>query len=244
MQRYFALDKNENNFILSNNDYFHIATVMRMKSNDKIEVVFNNTLYICSVLINNDDVIIREIEKVKKIEKDINITLILPFLKEQKQDLIIQKSTELGVRKLIFLNTERTIVKIDEKKTNDKLNRWYKIAKEASEQSKRLDIPVIEIKNTFKDLENIKGINIVCDTNEKKNNIKNTLKEIDKYGTINIVIGPEGGLSLNEINYLNKIGFESVSLGNRILRVETVPLYILSIINYEVMEWEYDGFNK
>lgn len=236
MQRYFALDKNENNFILSDNDYFHITTVMRMKSNDKIEVVFNNTLYICSVLINNDDVIIREIEKVKKIEKDINITLILPFLKEQKQDLIIQKSTELGVRKLIFLNTERTIVKIDKKKINDKLNRWYKIAKEASEQSKRLDIPVIEIKDTFKDLENIKGINIVCDTNEKKNSIKNTLKEIDKYGTINIVIGPEGGLSLNEISYLNKIGFKSVSLGNRILRVETVPLYILSIINYEVME--------
>ena len=190
MQRYFALDKNENNFILSNNDYFHITTVMRMKNNDKIEVVFNNTLYICSVLINNDDVIIREIEKVKKIEKDINITLILPFLKEQKQDLIIQKSTELGVRKLIFLNTERTIVKIDKKKINDKLNRWYKIAKEASEQSKRLDIPVIEIKDTFKDLENIKGINIVCDTNEKKNSIKNTLKVIDKYGTINIVIGP------------------------------------------------------
>lgn len=236
MQRYFALDKNENNFILSDNDYFHITTVMRMKNNDKIEVVFNNTLYICSVLINNDDVIIREIEKVKKIEKDINITLILPFLKEQKQDLIIQKSTELGVRKLIFLNTERTIVKIDKKKINDKLNRWYKIAKEASEQSKRLDIPVIEIKDTFKDLENIKGINIVCDTNEKKNSIKNTLKVIDKYGTINIVIGPEGGLSLNEISYLNKIGFKSVSLGNRILRVETVPLYILSIINYEVME--------
>ena len=234
MQRYFALDKKNNNFILNDSDYYHINTVMRMKNNEKIEVVYGNTLYICEVIFS-DNIEIKEIEKLNKLDKDINVTLILPLLKEQKQDLIIQKSTELGVKKIIFLNTERSIVKIEEKKKLDKLNRWYRIAKEASEQSKRLDIPVIEIKNNLKDLEGIKGINIVCDT-KIKNSIKNTLKSIDKYDTINIVIGPEGGLSDKEIEYLNKIGFKSVSLGNRILRVETVPLYILSIINYEVME--------
>lgn len=234
MQRYFALKKEGNYFILNESDYYHISTVMRMKNNEKVEVVLDNTLYICEIIYDSC-IKIKEVEKVKKIDKDINVTLILPLLKEQKQDLIIQKSTELGVKKLIFLNTERTIVKIEEKKKLDKLNRWYKIAKEASEQSKRLDIPVIEIKENFKDLNDIKGINLVCDT-KIKNSIKSTLKKIDKYDTINIVIGPEGGLSDNEVEYLNKIGFKSVSLGNRILRVETVPLYILSIINYEVME--------
>ena len=234
MQRYFALKKENNNFILTDGDYYHISTVMRMKNNEKVEVVLDNMLYICEV-IYKDNIEIREIEKVSEMEKDINVTLILPLLKEQKQDLIIQKSTELGVKKIIFLNTERSIVKIEEKKKIDKLNRWYKIAKEASEQSKRLDIPVIELKESFKDLEGIKGKNIVCDT-KIKNSIKNTLKKLDKYDTINIVIGPEGGLSDKEIKYLNQIGFESISLGNRILRVETVPLYILSIINYEVME--------
>ena len=204
MQRYFALDKKDNTFILNESDYYHIKTVMRMKDNEDIEVVYNNSLYICNLSIN-EDIKVNIKEKVKEIDKDINVTLILPLLKEQKQDLIIQKSTELGVKKLVFLNTERTIVKIEEKKKLDKLNRWYKIAKEASEQSKRLDISVIELKDSFKDLENTKGINLVCDT--------------------------------KEVNFnLNKIGFKSVSLGNRILRVETVPLYILSIINYEVME--------
>lgn len=236
MQRYFALNKNDNTFILNESDYYHIKTVMRMKDNEKIEVVYNNSLYICELNID-ESIKVNILEKVKDIEKDINVTLILPLLKEQKQDLIIQKSTELGVKKLIFLNTERTIVKIEEKKKLDKINRWYKIAKEASEQSKRLDIPVIELKDSFKDLENTKGLNIVCDTKEVSINIKKLLKTIDKYGTINIVIGPEGGLSDKEVEYLNKIGFKSVSLGNRILRVETVPLYILSIINYEVMEW-------
>lgn len=236
MQRYFALDKKENTFILSDSDYYHIQTVMRMKTNDEVEVVYNNTLYICGLDINNE-IIVKIKKEVENIKKDINVTLILPLLKEQKMDLIIQKSTELGVKKIVFLNTERTIVKIEEKKKIDKLNRWYKIAKEASEQSKRLDIPVIELKESFKDIKNIEGINVVCDTKENKKTIKNTLKTIDKYGTINIVIGPEGGLSDNEIKYLNEIGFDSVSLGNRILRVETVPLYILSVINYEIMEW-------
>ncbi len=234
MQRYFAIDKKDNKFILTDNDYYHISTVMRMKENDKVEVVYNKTLYICELsFVNNIEVNI--IEKIKFKNDDINVTLILPLLKEQKQDLIIQKSTELGVKKLIFLNTERTIVKIEDKKKIDKLNRWYRIAKEASEQSKRLDIPVIEIKDSFKDLINIEGTKLVCDTNIN-NSIKNALKTIDKCDTINIVIGPEGGLSIKEIKYLNEIGFKSVSLGNRILRVETVPLYILSVINYEVME--------
>lgn len=234
MQRYFAKEKKDNAFILSNNDIYHIKTVMRMKNKDKIEVVYDNKLYLCELdILENINVNVIEEVKVKK--DDINVVLILPLLKEQKLDLIIQKSTELGVKKLIFLNTERTIVKIEEKKKEDKLNRWYKIAKEASEQSKRVDIPVIEIKDSFKDLD-VSGLKFVCDTKNDKFTIKTALKTIDKYDTINIVAGPEGGLSDKEIKYLNEKEFKSVSLGSRILRVETVPLYILSIINYELME--------
>ena len=236
MQRYFAKEKKENNFLLSDNDLYHITTVMRMKDKDLIEVVYDCVLYICSLNINDKKIDIEIQNEIKNKIDDININLILPFLKEQKQDLVIQKATELGVSKITFLRTERTLVKIDDKKKVDKLNRWYKIAKEASEQSKRLDIPLIEIKDTFKDIENIEGIKLVCDTSEKSKTIKSALKKLDKCGTINIVIGPEGGLSNKEMQYLNNIGFSSISLGNRILRVETVPLYILSIINYEIME--------
>ena len=232
MQRYFALKKIDNSFILSDSDIYHIKVVMRMNTNDLIEVVYDKTLYLCELIIDKD-ITINIKNELSKISEDINITLILPILKEQKMDLIIQKATELGVNKLIFINTERTIVKIDKNKIDNKLNRWIKIAKEASEQSKRYNIPIIEIRSGIKDLIGLKGL--VCDTNSKEM-IKTSLKTINKYDTINIVIGPEGGLSKNEIKYLNEIGFTSVSLGNRILRVETVPLYILSIINYELME--------
>ena len=62
------------------------------------------------------------------------------------------------------------------------------------------------------------------------------MKTSTNYDTINIVIGPEGGLTEQEENTLVEYGYKKVTFGNRILRVETVPLYILSIINYEFME--------
>lgn len=236
MQRYFAKEKNNNTFILNDNDLYHISTVMRMKNNDLIEVVYDNKLYICQLNIENKNIEVIIKEEVKEKVNSLNVNLILPLLKEQKMDLIIQKATELGVSKLIFLNTERTVVKLDLKKIDSKLDRWYKIAKEASEQSKRLDIPLIEVLSGFKDLEGIKGLNLVCDTKENLKSIKNALKSSESYDTINIVVGPEGGLSNKEIEYLNKIGFKSITFGSRILRVETVPIYLLSIINYEMME--------
>jgi len=65
--------------------------------------------------------------------------------------------------------------------------------------------------------------------------IKKYLSDNKNYNRVNIVIGPEGGITPKEEEYLNSIGFKSISLGNNIMRVETVPIYILSVINYENM---------
>ena len=79
------------------------------------------------------------------------------------------------------------------------------------------------------------GVSIVCSTTTK-NSIKKYFQNVKLCDRINIVIGPEGGISEKEEKYLNQIGFESVSLGDRILRVETAPLTVLSILNYINME--------
>lgn len=100
----------------------------------------------------------------------------------------------------------------------------------------RVKIPVItEVKN-LEDLKEINGLKIVCSTNERNNSLKKCLNNATNYDKIIIVIGPEGGLSDNEENRLEKIGFTKVTLGNRIMRVETVPLFVLSVLNYENME--------
>ncbi|MDD4283034.1 MAG: RsmE family RNA methyltransferase [Bacilli bacterium] len=236
MQRYFAKEKNNNQLILNNDDFYHIKTVMRMKENDRIEVVYNKILYLCTLGSSN----LEEINIVKELEHNIdnrvNITLIIPLLKEQKMDLIFQKATELGVNKIIPIIMERSIINIDKNKFNKKRERWNRICKEASEQSKRIDVPIITDLKKLKDLDKLEGLKLVCSTSKDIMSVKMCLKNNDKCDRINIVIGPEGGITENEEKILVSLGFNRVTLGNRILRVETVPMVILSIINYEFME--------
>jgi 16S rRNA (uracil1498-N3)-methyltransferase len=236
MQRYFAIKKDINNFILDSKDIHHIGHVMRMKTGEKVEVIYDHELYSCYIDINNDDieVIINEKLNVNNIDNK-QITLVLPLLKGQKMDMIIQKSTELGVNEIIPVIMKRSIVDISNKELK-KLDRWQRIAKEASEQSMRLDIPKISEVRDLSYLNNIDGLKIVCSTTEKANNIKTFLQNNTKYDRIIIVVGPEGGLTPDEENSLVENGFTRVTLGKRIMRVETVPIYILSIINYENME--------
>ena len=237
MQRYFRKKLIDNSFILNDDDLYHIKTVMRMKDNDQIIVVYNKIAYLCCLenVKDNIEIIIKnELEKVDY--KTPNITLIIPLLKEQKMDLILQKATELGVTEIIPIITKRSIIKLNPKDYDKKLARWERIVKEASEQSHRIDIPSITSIKTIDELENIEGKSFVCSTKEKSKNIKLVMKNIKTCDKINLVIGPEGGLDLKEEEMLNRIGFESITLGSRILRVETVPLFLLSIINYEFME--------
>lgn len=235
MQRYFSNSKENDKLFLINDDIYHITRVMRMKDNDKIEVIYNNDLYICNVILNELPWVGIVSKEEGKIE-DKEIILAIPLLKEQKMDLVLQKATELGVTKIIPVIMERSIVKIDDSKEVKKIDRWSKICKEASEQSKRNSIPVISNIMTLKELVKEEGIKIVCSTIEKENNLKKFLTEHKNYDKIIIVVGPEGGISFKEEEYLVSEGFTRVSLGKRIMRVETVPIFILSALNYEFME--------
>jgi len=122
------------------------------------------------------------------------------------------------------------------KKLESKLPRWIKICKEASEQSKRVNIPIIKNISNFKELNGIYGLNLTCSTQKNLKNIKNALKSHKECDKINLVIGPEGGLATNEEKLLVDLGFELITLGDLIMRVETVPMYLTSVINYEYME--------
>ncbi len=237
MQRYFAQAKNSNSFVLNSDDLFHIKTVMRMVDGDLIEVVHQNDVYICSLNNVNDDIKIIIVKKLENIvKKDVEIVLAIPLVKEQKMDFILQKSTELGVKKIIPFIAERSIIKLTDDKEQNKIKRWQKICKEASEQSKRVDIPVVTNVKSLKDLIDFDGQKIVCSTKKDVNSVKLFLQKQIYCDKLLLVIGPEGGLSEKEETYLVNHDFYQVTLGNRIMRVETVPLFLLSIINYEFME--------
>lgn len=234
MQRYFAKDKVGDKFILEDSDVHHITHVMRMKSGSLIEVVYSNSLYECVVDFNNEFSVVFN-KLVSNSFDDTGIVLIVPVLKEQKMDFVLQKSTELGVSRIIPIVTDRCVVKVDGKE-DKKIDRWRRIVKEASEQSKRVSVPFIDNIRKIDDLDFSDGVKFVCSTIEKNKNIKKMMHFVDFCDKMYIVVGPEGGLSTDEERKLNDLGFVSISLGNRIMRVETVPIFILSIINYEMME--------
>ena len=231
MQRYFAKEKQDTNLILQPSDLHHIKNVMRNKIGDNIEVVYNEIVYTCKItnLDNFSLEIIKETTEDK--ENNVNLTVALSLVNEQKFDLIIQKLTELGVSTIIPIKTERSIIKLDDKKALKKIERWQTICKEASEQSKRTKIPKIEKIINIKELKNIDNkLKLICSLNDNScsldNYLDNNLKEIM------FVIGPEGGFSQTEEEYLLNNGFKSVSLGKRVMRVETAAIYVASIINY------------
>ena len=150
-------------------------------------------------------------------------------------DLILQKSCELGVSEIIPINATRSIVKLDKKETK-KIDRWNKILKEASEQSKRVVIPKVNEIMDIKDLINLDyDIKILCTVNELSMSLKKVLDKDLTNLKILFVIGPEGGFTDNEEKILIDNGFISTSFGKRVLRTETASLYALSIINYILM---------
>lgn len=230
MQRYFIKNKD---MLLEESDIRHIQKVMRMNINDKIEVVYNNKLHICEIT-SLEPFNIKVIEKLDEDKKTkIELTVAVALVKEQKMDLILQKLTELGVSRIIPVSMERSIVKLDKERFNKKKVRWESICKEASEQSKRTNIPIIEDIKSIKDLtKEDADLKLVASTKEKEKLLNYYLQSIEDCAKIIMVIGPEGGISDKEEDILVSNGYNRVSFGNLIFRVETATIYVASIINY------------
>ena len=231
MQRYFSNNRENNYLILKESDLHHIKNVMRNKIDDEIEVIYENVVYICRI--KNIDPLSLEIIKTINEDRDLNIELsiAISLVNEQKMDLILQKLTELGVTNIIPIKTERSIVRLDDKKEIKKIARWQTICKEASEQSKRTIIPTVNDIITLKELLTIPvDRKLICSLNELTKPINNYLtKDIN---SILFVIGPEGGFTDKEEQFLLDNNFSPVSLGKRVMRVETAAMYVASIINY------------
>ena len=231
MQRYFAKEKKDNQLFLYESDHHHIKNVMRNKSGDQIEVIYNDTVYICQIIDTNPlSLQIIDTYQEKK-EMPIDLVVAISLVTEQKFDLILQKLTELGVSKIIPIKTDRSIIKIDENRIDKKLLRWQNICKEASEQSKRTKIPQVFPPININELAKVDNqLKLICTLNDASQKLNMYLSKDIK--EILFTIGPEGGFTKQEETYLIDKGFRAVNFGKRVLRVETAAIYVASIINY------------
>lgn len=229
--------------VIQNDDVNHIKNVLRAKVDDKIDICDYNTSknYVCKIEEIEDKVIrckiIEEIDS--NVESEIKVSIFQGIPKVDKMELVIQKSVELGAYDITPIEMKRCVVKLKEKDKTKKIQRWQKISEVAAKQSGRDIIPninnIININKLCESLEKYDLV-LVAYENEKINTLKNELIKIknNKKVKIAIIIGPEGGIDKSEIEQLEKYNAKIVTLGNRILRTETVALSMLSIIMYEL----------
>ena len=230
---------NDNQTSISGDDYHHIKNVLRIKPNERVYICDENgTRYEGTLKEYSANNAIFELLKSNKqtSELSLDITLYQGMPKSDKMDYIIQKSTELGVKKIVPVNMQYSVAKVTGE-NNSKISRWNKIAKEAASQSGRQIIPKVLAPIYFKNIiENIEKYDIVLLLYENEHSV--TLKDVIKgnsFKSMAIIIGPEGGFSESEIDLLSKCSnVKVVTLGNRILRTETAGIATLAMISYEV----------
>lgn len=245
MPQFFVKPENiTNNTVSVTNiaDINHICRILRLGKGDKLILSDNNNIVYETEIFKITDKsvetrILNSFESNRILKTD--ITLAQSILKSPKQDIVIQKATELGVNTIIPLITRNTVVKFtNEKDKNQKIQRWQKISYEASKQCQRPGIPQINSILSLDDLVKLDfDIKFVCAERDAQLSIKEFLsksKQNTLYAkSILIIIGPEGGWDDKEFTLFRENNIAQITLGNLILRAETASISAISDVVYE-----------
>ncbi|MBA3785833.1 MAG: 16S rRNA (uracil(1498)-N(3))-methyltransferase [Acidobacteria bacterium] len=208
----------------------HLRDVLRLKEAAQVQVFDGDGReFLCAVqAIGKKETVLRILEQISPTapESDLDLTLAVALLKGEKFDLVVQKAVELGVTKLVPLNTKRADVKL--KDTDKRLERWRKIALEAAKQSGRAKLMTIEKPIEFKNfIETADGTRVLFAEygGARFSDIKETKK-------ITAAVGAEGGWEASEIESAREKEFQIVTLKGRILRAETAAISIATILQH------------
>ena len=229
---------------ITGSDVNHIKNVLRMKEGEEISVSNgkDGRDYRCGILELDDERILCELRFIKEdgVELPARIHLFQALPKGDKMEFIIQKAVELGAYSIIPVETKRCVVKLDEKRAKNKVQRWQGIAEAAAKQSKRDVIPQVSGIKTFGEAINqASGMDVKIIPYELADGMAKTkeiLSGITKGHDVAIFIGPEGGFDESEVEKALSNGIEPITLGKRILRTETAGMTVLSIIMYLLEE--------
>lgn len=237
MRRFFCDNIQGNSAVITGDDAHHIARVLRMRVGD--------TLSLCDGAGREFDAAITAITQSEIVcevgnahesgaESPCKVTLFQCLPKTGKFETIVQKCTELGVFAVVPVFSSRCVVMPD-KDFDKKRERYQRVALEAAKQSRRAAVPDVL------PLMKIGSINpkqfdlfLIAYEEEETRSLKAALKQAGSFTTVGLLIGPEGGLTQEEVDKLTKNGAVAVSLGRRILRTETAGMAMLAQTLYEV----------
>ncbi len=228
--------------IITGSDVNHIRNVLRMKPGEEIAVSngIDGREYRCGIEEFVEDTVVCTLRFIKEdgVELPSRIYLFQALPKADKMELIVQKAVELGAYKIIPVAAKRCVVKLDEKKAANKVNRWQGIAEAAAKQSKRGVIPEVHMPVSFQEAVDLAGSMdvrlIPYELAEDMTHTRALIEAIKPGQSIAVFIGPEGGFEESEIQTALSAGIEPLTLGKRILRTETAGFTVLSWLMYHL----------
>lgn len=227
---------------LDGGEAHHILHVKRAKLGEKITLFDGNgyeyQAHITEILRDKVKVLIEQSRAVDR-ESPVDITIAFSIPKGKHAPFLIQKCAELGIRTLIPIFCKRSVVDI-RNSAGEKIERWNKIAIEASKQCKRNFVTRIENLVPFADFVNNRchsDLPLIACTAPHAKTLKSLVREYPAAKKIVCIIGPEGGFTGSEIESAEKAGYIPAIIGNSTLRVETAAIAISSMLLYA-----YSGF--
>ena len=236
MHRFYA-DKNRLSVgmaYLTQEDARHATRVLRMAPGEQAEIFLNGSRFLGEICeIAGDDVALRLVSELPSTEARLRVTLYQGLPKADKMELIIQKAVELGAEAVVPVAMSRCVVRLDERDGRKKQERWQKIAREACKQSGRCLMPRVDAPIPFRELLNrLQGHDaaIVPWEDARGYSLNQFHREHPDIASLAVVIGPEGGMSSEEVEAMRQTGCLPVTLGPRILRTETAGLAAVSAL--------------
>ena len=240
MRRFFTSCQNikqDKISIEDKSEIHHIKDVLRLTEGEEVNIFDDKgneyRAQIESVSTENIMLRIKQKSASRGFSK-IRIAVACAIPKKAKMDDIVDKLTQLGVDRIIPINTERVIIKLDKHKASLRHERWQKIAINASKQSQRNIVPVIDQVKEFKDILRESG-NFDLKLIPALIGERKTLREVFKNcrpKSILILIGPEGDFTEAEVSSAKNRGFIPVSLGELVLRVDTAAIAVAAFLKF------------
>lgn len=218
----------------------HMFSVMRLQADEQTVLVFDDGIKRLARVVDSQSQSLEIIEELAdNVELPVSVTIAMGFPKGDKLEFVSQKATELGMTALWAFPADWSVVKWDGKKLGKKAEKLEKIAQGAAEQSKRNRIPAVRLFEKKTDfLAQLAGFDQIILAYEEaakegeQANLVKALSGLETGQSVLVIVGPEGGVSPEEVAAFEGAGAVKTGLGPRILRAETAPLYALSAISY------------
>ena len=231
-RRWIADEAHADRALLLGQNAQHLVRVLRAQVGQEFDVAADGHVRVGKIVRISDDRVEFELGEPVAAGPVLDLTLLVSIFRFDRMEWAIEKATELGVARIVPIVARRTDAHLA-KAADKRVDRWRRIAKEAAQQSRRLDVPEIDNPKKLADsIKQIAGTRILLAETEQERTLKSQLQNVSQ--PVTLAFGPEGGWTEDEIRQFEAAGWATATLGSTILRAETAIIAAVAIAISEV----------